>query len=408
MITHPTYVMDPTARDVAAEAARLRRLGDLVRVELPGGIPAWAPTRHVLLKSLLTDDRVSRDPSQHWTLWREGWIEAHPETHWIFTWVGLRSMITAYGPDHRRLRTLISPAFTARRTAALRPAIERLTAGLLDGLEAAPQDDPVDLRMGFAHPLPMGVICDLLGVPDAHRPALKLFFDTIIDTTVPGEEAGRVLEDLRAALAELVALRRREPGDDMTSALIAARDGGDGLSEAELVDTLLLIVGAGHETTVNLIGNATVALLTHPDQLALVRSGRVPWINVIEETLRWAPSIAHLPLRFAVTDIDIAGVTVRAGEAILGTFGAVGWDPEFHGDRAHLFDVTREPSRHLAFGYGAHHCLGAPLARLEGVIALPALFERFPHLALGEPAESMEPYPSFITNGYRAPLVRLT
>ncbi|WP_059006279.1 cytochrome P450 family protein [Streptomyces specialis] len=407
MDTRTAYVMDPTARDVAAEAARLRRIGDVVPVELPGGITAWAPTRHALLKALLTDDRVSRDPWRHWTPWRDGWIDAHPETHWIHTWVGLRSMITAYGPDHRRLRGLVAPAFTARRTAGLRPAVGRLPAGLLDGPDALPPGGPVDLRKRFAHPLPMGVICDLLGVPGEMRPALRHFFDAIIDTTLPGEEAARVLGGLRAALADLVARRRREPGDDLTSALIAARDDGDGLTENELVDTLLLIVGAGHETTVNLLGNATVALLSHPEQLALVRAGRVPWTHVIEETLRWAPSVAHLPLRFAVTDIDIAGVTIGAGEAILGTFGAVGWDPDFHGPEAHLFDVTREPSKHLAFGHGAHHCLGAPLARLEALVALPALFERFPGLALGQPAASLEPYPSFVTHGYLAPLVRL-
>ncbi|MEY9840530.1 cytochrome P450 [Streptacidiphilus sp. EB103A] len=315
-------------------------------------------------------------------------------------------MFTAYGPDLGRLRKLVSPAFTARRTAAMQPAIDKLTGDLLDALSLVPPGEPVDLRARFAHPLPMGVICDLFGLQEAERTEVSRFIEVIMDTTTAPEQAGTVLARTQTALAGLVARKRETPGEDLTSTLIAARDTDDDrLSEQELVDTLVLILGAGHETTVNLIGNAAVALLDHPDQLAKVTSGEVPWSNVVEETLRWAPSITHLPLRFAVSDIDAGGATVKAGEAILGTFGAVGWDPEFHGDSAHLFDVTRTPSKHLAFGHGVHHCLGAPLARAEAVTALPALFQRFPEMRLAGPVAEMAPFPSFVSHGHRAPMV---
>jgi cytochrome P450 len=217
--------------------------------------------------------------------------------------------------------------------------------------------------------------------------------------------------EVHGLLAALVAAKREEPGDDLTSLLISARDDedGSGLSEAELIDTLLLVIGAGHETTVNLIGNAVHALLTHPDQLADVLAGKIAWNDVIEETLRWAPSIANLPLRFAVDDIELpGGVTIAKGDAILASFFAASRDPELHGPTAAEFDARRGDFEHLAFGFGVHYCIGSPLARLEASIALPALFARFPELALAVPAEELRPTEGFIGHGVRALPVRLT
>lgn len=319
-------------------------------------------------------------------------------------------MFTAYGPDHRRLRKLIAPAFTARRTDAMLPRVERITQALLDELAARPAGAAVDLRAEFSHPLPMQVICELFGFPEGEaRTELARLVEAIMDTTATPEQAAATGAAVHALLSGLVAGKRAEPGDDLTSLLVSARDDeGQRMTEQELLDTLLLVIGAGHETTVDLIGNAVHALLTHPDQLKLVLAGQVSWDDVIEETLRWAPSIASLPLRFAVDDIDIpGGPTIRKGEAILPAYAAAGRDPKFHGETAADFDVRRAVQEHLAFGHGVHRCVGAPLARMEARIALPALFDRFPDLELAVAAEELAPSSGFISGGLRSLPIRL-
>lgn len=398
--------IDPAGQDLHGEALRLRELGPAVRVVLPGEIPAWYITSHRTLKSLLLDDRVSKDPGQHWPAWRAG---AFRDT-WIINWVGVSNMLTAYGPAHRRLRKLIAPAFTARRTQAMAPQIERITHTLLDAMTPTSPGGVVDLRTAFAHPLPMQVICELFGLPEAARRDMARLISRIMDTTITAQEAETTQKEVRAVLAGLVALKRANPGDDLTSVLVDVRDeGGSRLSETELIDTLLLIIGAGHETTVNLIGNAVHALLTHPEQLERVRTGAISWDDVIEETLRWAPSIASLPLRFAVTDISLPdGPTIRAGDAILTTYAAAGHDPDHHGPDAAAFDPGRATTDHLAFGHGVHHCIGAPLARLEARIALPALFARFPDLTLAAEAADLAHVESFISHGFQSLPVRLS
>lgn len=371
---------------------------------------AWSVNNQALIRDLLTDPRVSKDTRQHWPAWINGEIPAD----WpLQIWVSVQNMFTAYGGDHKRLRTLVSKAFTARRTAAMQPRIEELTRGLLDRIAATPEGGTADLRRDFAYPLPINVICELFGVPESSQPELHAAVDTIFRTTATPEEMQACQVSIYGILTALVADKRENPGDDMTSGLIAARDDeGNGeaavLSESELIDTLLLVLSAGHETTVNLLDNAIHALLTRPEQLALVRSGKASWDDVIEETLRAEAPVANLPLRYAVEDIEIGGgVTIRKGDAILMAYGAAGRDPEVHGTDAELFDVTRKVKDHLAFGFGAHFCLGAPLARMEARIALPALFERFPDLVLAVPEEELEPMESFISNGHKALPVRL-
>jgi cytochrome P450 len=400
-------VIDPAGRDIHGEGARLRARGPAVLVELPGKVTAWAVTDPVLLKSLLTDPRVSKDPRQHWAAWANG--EITPQWS-LFAWVAVTNMFTAYGGDHRRLRKLVSPAFSARRTESLRPRIEAMTAELLDGLASSPAGQAVDLREEYCYPIPIGVISDLFGVSDEEtRREMRRLVDSIFNTAKSPEEAAVTFQESRDLLAGLVALKREQPGDDLTSALIAAREeDGSRLTEGELVDTLMLMVSAGHETTVNLLDNAVHALLTHPDQLALVTSGRASWSDVVEETLRVQAPVASLPLRYAVEDIEAAGVRFAKGDAILASYAAAGRHPAAHGPDADRFDVTRLDKEHLAFGHGVHYCLGAPLARMEAAIALPALFARFPGLSLAASPDELEPVRSFISNGHRRLPVRLT
>ncbi|HET6354338.1 cytochrome P450 [Streptomyces sp.] len=404
---HPV-VIDPTGRGIHSEASRIRELGAVTRVELPGGVEAWAVSSPGLLKELLTDSRVSKDPRRHWPAWIDG--EISPE--WpLFTWVAVQNMFTAYGGEHKRLRTLVAGAFTARRTAALRPRIEKIATGLLDRIAVAGQQGGVvDLREQFAYPLPIQVISELFGLPEEHREELRHLVDSIFHTSADPKEVTATYARLYAVLGDLVTAKRLAPADDMTTELIAARDDESNtrLSEQELLDTLVLMISAGHETTVNLIDNAIHAMLTHPEQLAQVRAGGVSWDDVIEETMRYDAPVASLPLRYAVEDITLGETVIRRGEAILAAYAAAGRCPERYGKDADRFDAGRADKEHLAFGHGVHFCLGAPLGRLEASIALPALFERFPGLALAVPQEELRPVDSFISNGHRALPVRLS
>ncbi|MEV0173057.1 cytochrome P450 [Streptomyces sp. NPDC050803] len=399
------FAIDPFGSDIPAESARLRALGPIVPVELPGGIPAWAPTGHDVLKQLILDSRVSKDPRQHWKLWPE--LGEHPSWGWILGWVGVVNMFTTYGIEHTRLRKLVAPSFTQRRTEAMRPRVEAITAELLDKVAAA-EDGTVDIKAALAHPLPLRVICELFGVPDELVPDTVRLIAAIMDTSDPTpEHAASVQRQIGTVLPALIAHRTAHPGDDLTTELIRVRDeDGDRLSDEELLYTLLLVIGAGFETTVNLIGNAVVALLRDPEQLAAVRSGQTGWDAVVDETLRVHPSIAALPLRYAVSDLTVGDVTIPAGDAIITTYAAAGLDPAHYGADADVFDASRGADDHMAFGIGVHRCIGAPLARMEALTALPALFARFPDLRLDVEASELRQVASFIAFGWQEIPVR--
>ncbi len=388
------FVLDPTRRDPHAENDRLREIGPLVPVELVGGVRAWAVTRYATLRTVLTDPRLSKD-IRHWRAWADGTVPGN----WPLTSiVAVEAMTTVDGADHRRLRGLVSQAFTAPRVEALRPRVVQLTEESLDRLARLPSG-PVDLRQEFAYPLPLQVICELIGMPEQWRDELHTLTNVLLRVVDTPEQAAIRVGTLHQLLGAVVALRRRDPGDDLTSALIAVRDeDGTRLSEAELLGTVLLMFIAGHETTLNLITNAVRALLGHPDQLALVRDGSRPWSAVVEETLRWDSPVAHFPMRYATRDLVIDGATLHKGDAVLASYGAAGRDPAQYGERAGRFDVAAPSPRHLSFGHGAHYCLGAQLARLEAQVALPALFDRFPQLAPAVPLAELEPLTTVVSN----------
>ncbi|MEV8096106.1 cytochrome P450 [Kitasatospora sp. NPDC085879] len=395
------FVMDPLARDNAAEGALLRAAGPVVPVDLMG-VHGWAVTRHAEARRLLTDARLVKDAA-HWAAYQRGEV---PRT-WPL--IGLAvpgpSMVTTDGAAHRRLRAIVAQAFTPRRVELMKPRIEEITARLLDQVAAA--GPVVDLKTVFAFPLPMSVIGWLLGVPEHDHAYIRELYERFFSSTTKPDEVPATIAALNAFVADLVALRRAEPGDDLISALLTADVEGGALTDAEASATLRVIIAAGHETTVNLITNAVRALLTHPDQLALARSGEVPWSAVVEESLRWTPPTSNFLFRFATGDIEVGDTVVPAGDAVLISYNAIGRDPAQHGVTAEIFDITRDAERHLSFGHGPHVCPGSPLARLEAAVALPALFERFPDLALAVPEEELRPNPTMVVNSLRELPVRI-
>ncbi|WP_406125222.1 cytochrome P450 [Streptomyces sp. NBC_00989] len=404
-------VLDPFVGDLDGESARLRAAGPLAAVELPGGVPVWAVTHHAEAKQLLTDPRLVKDINV-WGAWQRGEILAD----WPL--IGLanpgRSMLTVDGADHRRMRTLVAQALTPRRVEQMRERIAKRTEDLLNGVESGTSGESgggevVDLKAAFAYPLPMYVIADLMGIAEDQLPRLKELFEKFFSTQTPPAEVIATLMELAGIMAETVAAKRAEPGDDLTSALILASEDGDHLTDEEIVSTLQLMVAAGHETTISLIVNAVVNLSTHPVQRALVLAGEADWSSVIEETLRHSTPTSHVLIRFATEDVQVGDKVLPAGDALIVSYAALGRDEQAHGPTAGEFDITRtSENRHISFGHGPHVCPGAALSRLEAGVALPALYERFPHLDLAVPASELRNKPVVTQNDIFELPVRLT
>ncbi|MCB5163415.1 cytochrome P450 [Streptomyces bambusae] len=403
MATACPFALDRTGTDVHAENASLRAQGPVVPVELPGGVHAWTVVDHAVARQMLNDSRFVKNP-QAWPAFANGEI---PPSWPLISWVVMDNMTTHDGADHSRLRRLVSQAFTPRRVEACRPMIEKITTELLDRLAATPEGEVVDLKGKFAYALPAAVICDMFGVPAERRAEVLKGGEVTTSTALTEEEAAANVAHWHQALGDLVDAKRREPGEDLTSVLIDAADGEERLSHEELVGTLFLMLGAGSETVMNLLCHAVKNLKANPDQLELAMSGKVAWEEVAEEVMRVQSPINQLPFRFAVEDVELGGVRIPAGQPILMGFGATGRDPKLHGADADRFDITRPNKTHLSLGHGAHYCMGAPLARMEAAIALPALFSRFPDLEIAVPDEALDPMPSFIMNGPLTLPVRL-
>ncbi|MCK1795921.1 cytochrome P450 [Streptomyces sp. XM4193] len=398
--------MDPQGGCPHAANARLLARGPVAEVILPGEVEGMAVLGHEELKEFLTHEDVAKN-AEHFTALQEGRI---PEGWPLHTFTTVAGMTTADGADHRRLRSLVSRAFTQRRVEALRPRVEELTGSLLDNLAAAAEanDGVADLRRNFAFPLPMSVICELLGVDPGNADKLHSLTTHVVSTSITPEEVIASNKEMVGMLAQHAAARVADPKDDLTNALITAREeDGDRLSESELIGTLLLLIIAGHETTLNLVTNAVRALCAHRDQLELVLRGEATWLDVVEETLRYDAPVAYFPFRYPTRDLEIGGTVIPQGTPVLAGYAAAGRDERAHGERADTFDVTREDSRNLSLGHGPHYCLGAPLARMEATIALERLFTRFPDLDVAE-AEKVEPRRgSFVGNSVVVLPVRL-
>ncbi|MFD8894678.1 cytochrome P450 [Streptomyces sp. NPDC059566] len=403
------HVIDPAGGCPHALNARLRaEQGPVAQVVLPGGVPGAVVLGHDALREFLAHPDVAKGP-QHFPALDDGTIPADWPLRVFANAVGMH---TADGADHRRLRALVGKAFTIRQVERLRPRVEELTAELLDDLGRAAAGSPdgvADLYAHFALPLPMNVICELLGVDPEHRGRLHELANTVVVATdiTPAEKTA-ALQELMALTAAIAAARAANPGEDLTSALIAAReDGGDRLTQAELVGTMRLMLVAGHETTLNLVVNAVRALCAHRDQLALVLYGKSTWSDVVDETLRWDTPVSWFPFRYPTRDLTVDGSLIPQGTPVLAGYSAAGRDEAFHGPDADRFDITRPTAaRSLSFGHGAHYCTGAPLARLEATIALERLFTRFPDLDLAVPEDDLPYQRSFLSNNVRSLPVR--
>ncbi|WP_327328351.1 cytochrome P450 [Streptomyces sp. NBC_01210] len=398
--------MDPAGGCPHADNARLLAEGAVAPVVLPGEVAGMAVLGHDALKEFLAHPDVAKGAA-HFTALREGEI---PDGWPLKTFATVQGMTTADDADHRRLRSLVSKAFTARRVEELRPRIETVTAQFLDDLDeaAAAGEGVADLRRHFALPLPMGVICELLGVDAEHHDRLHHLSNQVVSTSIGPEEAMAANREMVAVLGAVAVSRTEKPGDDLTSALIAAREeDGDRLSRHELIGTLLLMIIAGHETTLNLITNAVRALCAHRDQLELVRSGEAAWSDVVEETLRWDSPVSYFPFRYPTRDLTVDGTVIPKGTPVLAGYSAAGRDKSAHGPDADRFDITRTGgARHLSLGHGPHYCLGSPLARMEATIALERLFTRFPELDLAVPEAELPRHTSFVGNSVHTLPVR--
>lgn len=382
-------------RNPYTDLARFREAGPVVRVRMRSGFDAWLVTRYSDVQKLSQDRRLSSSPSN-----AHPQLQAHPGFRFNGYEFAADSMLRSDPPDHTRLRRAVSRGFTARRVERLRPRVQEITDGLLDAI--APHGR-ADLVESFARPLPMAVICELLGVPFADRAKFEdLAFAALAPITNPAEaDAQRTTRDsLHEYLCDQIDSKRREPGDDLISALVERTDGDYVLSNEETVSTAILLLLGGQETTANLIGTAVLALLRHPDQLAAVREHPDLLPDAIEEFLRYDGPIMIGLTRFATEDISLDEVRISAGDVVFLCTASANHDPERFVEPLRL-DITRQDNAHAGFGYGIHYCLGAPLARLEGAIAIGALLRRFPDLALAVSPEEVRWRPS-ITRGLAA------
>ncbi|AHH94990.1 cytochrome P450 [Kutzneria viridogrisea] len=359
------------------EYGRLRDNGELARVSMPYGGDAWLATSYEDVKTVLADPRFSRAATFNRDVPRTApLIQSDP------------NLLSMDPPDHTRLRKLVAKAFTARRMEGLRPRAQEVVDELLDRM--IEQGPPADLVEGLALPLPITMICELLGVPYEDRDRFRAWSDAVLSLTAHTvDQIAEARDELKAYLAGLVEQRREKPTDDLLGVLVLARDEEERLSEAELVQFGVTLLVAGHETTANQIGNFVYTLLSDRERWAELRADPELLNPAIEELMRFTPlgSNAGFP-RIALEDVELSGTLVRAGEAVLTQNAAANRDKSVW-DKPEELDFHREHNPHIAFGHGAHHCLGAQLARVELQVAVGSLLKRMPDLRFAVPAEQV-------------------
>jgi cytochrome P450 len=377
--------------------AWLRENSPVHRARLPNGVEAYLVTRYDDAKAVLADPRLSKNAASSYPHWRPG-RTGIPGEH--------RSGVAAHllnidPPDHTRLRRLVAKAFTPRRIADFAPRIAAIADGLLDSLEKVGAADPgeaVDLIRAYAFPLPIVVICELLGVPAQDQ---AIFHEWAVGTAGrqgPRGGVGTSVRRIRGYLRELIRKKRSALADDLLSDLIRATDHGEHLTEDEAAAMAFLLLFAGFETTVNLIGNGTLALLRHPEQLAALRADPGLLDAAVEELLRYDGPVEFATWRFTTEPVSYGGVRIEAGEPVLVVLAAADRDPARFADPDRL-DLGRAASGQLGLGHGIHFCLGAPLARLEGRIAFERMFARFPDLALAAEPDLLRWHAGLIMRG---------
>ena len=397
---------DPRRPEVIADPfptfARLRAEDPVHWSDVLGG---WVLTRYRDVRQVLNDPRFSADRI---TPFRDHLApEARGQIADLLKTLGMWSVFND-PPDHTRRRALLNRAFTPRAVAALRPMVERMVAHLVARVA---EQGAMDLIADFAYPLPAGVIAGMIGVPMADLDRFKLWSDDIatfvgsaLATPDKRERGERGMRELSAYFRDMVADHRKNPREDILSALIAAEEAGSCLSEDEVVASCIFLLFAGHETTTNLIGNGMLALLRHPDAYETLR--RTPSLapDAVEEMLRYdGPTQAMTRIAREEVRLDDASPAIRVGDRVFALLNAANRDPEMF-PQPERFDILRDENRHISFGFGAHYCLGAPLARLEGAIAVAALVDRLPDLALA--AEAPQWSDNFVLRGVKALPVR--
>jgi cytochrome P450 PksS len=401
--TAATYPIDITSRawkrNPFAEYARLRVEEPVCRVKL-GQLEAWLVTRYEDVLFVLKDERFIKNHRQVQT------AEQAAKQRWMPEFVRPveRNMLLVDDPDHARLRALVHKAFTPQRIEQMQPRIAEIANHLIGRL---PTKRTVDLVHDFALPLPLTVIVELLGIPPSDRARFSRWSRAIVKppTTLNTLQMVPAIWFFMRYLRQVFEKRRIEPQDDLLTALVQAEEGGDRLSEDELLAMVFLLLIAGHETTVNLIASGTLALLQHPDQQARLRDEPTLIRSAVEELLRFTNPVETATERYVAADVTVAGVKLQRGETVIAALASANRDAQVFANPDEL-DLARQKNKHLAFGHGAHYCLGAPLARMEGAIAINLLVQRLPNLRLALPAEQLQWRPTLFVRGLEALPVR--
>ncbi|MEM9953350.1 MAG: cytochrome P450 [Chloroflexota bacterium] len=360
----------------------------------PFGNPTWFFTRYEDVINVLKDQRFIKDarknlPPEH----VQRYYPAEPDP----TWEAINHhMLNLDAPDHTRLRGLVHKAFTPKRVRDLEPRIEEIASELLDTMTKKSEGDLLD---DFAFPLPITVIAEMIGVEKERRDDFRRWTQILLFGS--DQDSARLsIMELVQYTNELIEARRKEDTDDILSALVNLNDNGDTLSHTELISMVFLLLVAGHETTVNLIGNGMLLLLQHPEQFEQLRDDRSLMKTAVEEMLRYNGPVETATIRFASEDIEVNGVIIPQGDIVHPVLLGANRDPEVF-ENPDVFDITRDPNPHVAFGHGIHFCLGAPLARMEGMIAFNALLDRVPNLQLTANVDDLEWNANLLIHGLK-------